>query len=81
MMRKGRMADAIREFRLALREETSLTPTCLATLASAYARLGKMAEAADTFKLARQAAERYGQDALAEEIDNEINRLAAHREP
>jgi tetratricopeptide (TPR) repeat protein len=79
MMKKDRLGDAIREFQLALREETSLTPICLATLASAYARLGKMSEAADTFKLARQAAERYGQDALAEEVDNEINRLATRR--
>ena len=78
MMKKDRLGDAIREFQLSLREETSLTPICLATLASAYARLGKMSEAADTFKLARQAAERYGQAALAEEIDNEINQLAAH---
>jgi tetratricopeptide (TPR) repeat protein len=78
MMKKDRLGDAIREFQLALREETSLTPICLATLASAYARLGKTSEAADTFKLARQAAERHGQDALAEEIDNEINRLAAY---
>lgn len=81
MMQKERLDDAIREFRLALEEETFRTPTYLATLASAYTRLGKMSEAADTLELARRTAQRYGQDEMVQIINRDIRRLAAQSAP
>lgn len=81
MMQKERLDDAIREFQMALEEETFRAPTYLVTLASAYAKLGKISEAADTFELARRMAQRYGQDELVETINRDISRLAARSAP
>lgn len=81
MMQKGRLPDAIQEFQLALREETFQTPVFLATLASAYLRVGRTSEAIEAFQAARQLAQRYGQDALVQETTNHINRLTARSTP
>jgi tetratricopeptide (TPR) repeat protein len=81
MMQKDRLADAIREFQLALEEETFRTPTYLVTLASAYAKLGKISEASNTLELARRMAQQYGQAEMLETIDRDISRLAAQSAP
>lgn len=81
MMQKDQLSDALKEFELALRKETLETPTYLATLASAYVRLGRTADAVETFQRARQMAQRYGQGALAEEVTNHLNRLTANKAP
>lgn len=77
MMQAGRLEEAVGELELSLREETFRTPTFLATLASAYAVLGRLPEAAQTFALARQMAQRYGQDELVRTIDGSVRRLSA----
>jgi Tfp pilus assembly protein PilF len=81
MMQKDQLSEAIQELQLALREETFETPTYLATLASAYVRIGRSAEAIDTFERARQMAQRYGQVDLVEETTYHLNRLAARNAP
>jgi len=77
MMQAGRPEDAIGEIQLALREETFKTPTYLATMASIYAALGRLSEAAETFAAARQMAQQYGQDDLVRTIDGSLGRLTA----
>ncbi len=81
LMQRGQLADAVDEFQLSLREETFRTPTYLATLASAYVRLGRTADALETFQRARQMAQRYGQGALVEEVTDDLGRLAARHGP
>lgn len=79
MMLKKRPAEAVREFRLAIREETARTPAYLVTLAAVYAALGETAEASDTLTLARRMAEHYGQGSLIKRIDSEIDKLSTAR--
>ncbi len=77
MMLKKQPAEAVREFRLAAREETARTPAYLVALSSAYAALGETSEAADKLARARRMAERYGQTALIKQINNESGKSAA----